>query len=74
MWLLTEFNHISHFKFYQHFCFVSSNQLRYIVQATQESFKIQRFSLIKIHLCLQGNLTGLTDHCVLVLKTLIMCM
>ena len=71
MWLLIEFNHISHFKCYQHFDFVSSYQLRYIVQATQGSFKIQRFSLIKIQPCLQVNLTGLTDHFVSFLKTLI---
>ena len=50
MWLLVEFNQISNFKCYQHFDFVFSYQLRHVVQATHESFKIQRFSLIKIQL------------------------
>ena len=50
MWLLIEFSQISNFKCYQHFDFVSSYQLRHIVQTTHESFKIRRFSLIKIQL------------------------
>ena len=56
------------------FDFVFSYQLRYIVQTTHEPFKIQGFSLIKIELCQQGNITGLADHFVSFLKTLIVYM
>ena len=51
MWLLIEFNHIRNYKYYQHSDFVSKYELRYIVQATHESFTIQGFYSIKIYLC-----------------------